>query len=79
MLSLQYNIIGKYVFYLKILAFRKESSRCLFCFIQSRWVVELEDRKPKISYFNANGEKKGQLKSQTEVELEKWIDIKIFK
>lgn len=45
----------------------------------SRWVVELEDRKPKISYFNAKGEKKGQLKSQTEVELEKWIDIKIFK
>lgn len=50
-----------------------------FCFIQSRWVVELEDRKPKISYFNAKGERKGQLKSQTEVELEKWIDIKIFK
>uniref|UniRef100_K1QLZ6 Uncharacterized protein n=1 Tax=Magallana gigas TaxID=29159 RepID=K1QLZ6_MAGGI len=45
----------------------------------SRWVVELEDRKPKISYFNAKGERKGQLKSQTEVELEKWIDIKIFK
>lgn len=50
-----------------------------FCFIQSRWVVELEDRKPKISYFDANGEKKGQLKSQTEVDLEKWIDIKFFK
>lgn len=45
----------------------------------SRWVVELEDRKPKISYFDANGEKKGQLKSQTEVDLEKWIDIKFFK
>lgn len=61
-------------------AFRKGTSRCFFfCFIQSRWVVELEDRKPKISYFNAKGERKGQLKSQTEVELEKWIDIKIFK
>lgn len=45
----------------------------------SRWVVELEDRKPKISYFDANGEKKGQLKSQTEVDLEKWVDLKIFK
>lgn len=28
-------------------------------------LVELEDRKPKISYGDANGEKKGQLKSHT--------------
>lgn len=63
----------------KISNFRKRRSPYLFCFIQSRWVVELEDRKPKISYFDANGEKKGQLKSQTEVDLEKWVDLKIFK
>lgn len=45
----------------------------------SKWVVELEDRKPKISFYDANGEKKGQLKSQTEVDLEKWVDLKFFK
>lgn len=63
----------------KISIFRKRRSPYSFYFIQSRWVVELEDRKPKISYFDANGEKKGQLKSQTEVDLEKWVDLKIFK
>lgn len=63
----------------KISNLRKRRSPYLFYFIQSRWVVELEDRKPKISYFDANGEKKGQLKSQTEVDLEKWVDLKIFK
>lgn len=75
MLSFQYNIIEKICFRL----LGRELHDVFFCFIQSRWVVELEDRKPKISYFNAKGEKKGQLKSQTEVELEKWIDIKFFK
>lgn len=63
----------------KISNFRKRRSPYLFYFIQSRWVVELEDRKPKISYFDENGEKKGQLKSQTEVDLEKWVDLKFFK
>ncbi|XP_061171533.1 uncharacterized protein LOC133181020 [Saccostrea echinata] len=45
----------------------------------ANWVVELEERKPKITFFDSDGNKKGQLKSQTEVELGKWVDLKIFR
>jgi hypothetical protein len=41
--------------------------------------VELEDSKPKITFYGANGEKTGQLQSQTEVELGKWIDLKVYR
>lgn len=41
--------------------------------------MEIEDKKPKISFYDSVGKKVGELKSKTDVTLEKWIDLKIVK